>query len=248
MYYSTMSSFTHYKHKNRVLQKNNKTKVLIASHCFLDAPHIYGDNSVFVDFYEWFDFLGKLSKKTDYDWYVKTHPDYKEETKKIINNFLEKYKNIKLLSPKVSHHQIVREGIDGVLTVHGTVAWEYAFFKIPVISCSKNNPHIDFNFTYHAKSLKKLEWAIKNIKKLKLNFSKNEIYKFYFMNNIYRQSDWFLDDLDKFIDKIGGYKNLPTMKFYDHWLSEMTTNRLNKSYKILDYHLNKDKFLIPRKI
>ncbi len=248
MYYSTMSSFTDYKYKKRVIKKSNKTKILIASHCFLDSPHCYGKNSIFPDFYEWFDFLGKLSQKKNYEWYVKTHPNYKAETKKVVDDFVKKYPKIKLISPEISHHQIIKEGINCAITVHGTIAWEYAYFGIPVISCSKNNPHINFNFTYHANSIKKIKWAVDNINRLNLNFSKKEIYKFYFMNNVFRQSDWFLDDLDKFIHKIGGNKNLSRMKFYDSWIDEFNEKKFNRTYKLLENHLAKHNFLIPKKI
>ena len=37
---------------------------------------ILWENSIFPDFYQWLLFLGKVSKKTDYDWYIKTHIPY----------------------------------------------------------------------------------------------------------------------------------------------------------------------------
>ena len=66
-----------------------------------------------------------------------------------------------------SHHNIISEGIGCVLTVHGTIAWEYAYFKIPAICASQNNPHINFDFAYHAKNRRDLTYAIKNFQKLK---------------------------------------------------------------------------------
>ena len=59
--------------KKRVLNQNNKFKFLIANHSFLDSPHVYGKH-LFPDFYEWLNFLGKISDKSDCEWYIKTHP------------------------------------------------------------------------------------------------------------------------------------------------------------------------------
>ena len=54
---------------------------LIAAHHFSDAPNVWGE-FLFVDFYEWVDFLGNLSNKLDYDWYIKLHPlDFKKMRK-----------------------------------------------------------------------------------------------------------------------------------------------------------------------
>ena len=60
-------------------QKNSaeeffKTKVLLkfnSPHGFFDSPHGIG-KILFPDFYEWLDFIYKLSIKTDYEWYIKT--------------------------------------------------------------------------------------------------------------------------------------------------------------------------------
>ena len=42
---------------------SNKTKILIAAPCFQDAQHAFGSNNLFVDSYEWINFLGKKSEK-----------------------------------------------------------------------------------------------------------------------------------------------------------------------------------------
>ena len=65
------------KSKNKIhdLNKDSKVKVLVAAHCFTDSPHVFGDN-LFVDFYEWVDYLGRVSDKTNYSWYIKLHPSH----------------------------------------------------------------------------------------------------------------------------------------------------------------------------
>ena len=46
--------------RKRVLESNNKFKILIAAHDFNDAPHVHKD-LIFDDMYEWLNFLGKKS-------------------------------------------------------------------------------------------------------------------------------------------------------------------------------------------
>ena len=248
MHYSTKSSFTTFDKSRTVLKKTSKKKILIASHCFLDNPHPYGIKNIFNDFYDWFDYLSNFSKKTEYDWYVKTHPDFKVETQNIVKKFLLKYDHIRLIPPNTSHHQLINEGINCVITVHGTISWEYAFFGIPVIACSQNNPHNSFNFSYHAKNIKDLNWAINNFDKLKLDYSKNDIFKFYFMHNVYRQNNWIIDNIDGFLEKIGGYKNIKNLKFYDEWLKSMNSKKILKIENSLNKFVNSKKFLMPTKI
>ena len=117
----------------------------------------------FNDFYEWLDFLGKMSEKTEYQWYLKNRPNhpgkftkYQPFTEKIIKDVCKKYKNIILLPNDYSHHQIIDEGINFVLTCYGSVGIEYAYFKIPVINASKNNPHINYNFNLNPKIKKNI--------------------------------------------------------------------------------------------
>ena len=132
----------------------------------------------FNDFYEWLDFLGKMSEKTEYQWYLKNRPNhpgkftkYQPFTEKIIKDVCKKYKNIILLPNDYSHHQIIDEGINFVLTCYGSVGIEYAYFKIPVINASKNNPHINYNFNLNPKNKKEYIYMIKNLKKY-INFGK----------------------------------------------------------------------------
>ena len=42
--------------------------------------------------------------------------------------------------------QLIKEGIQCVLTVRGTIAWEYAWFGIPVVNACNNHPHNGYSF------------------------------------------------------------------------------------------------------
>ena len=149
MAYSSKSAYTR-KSDIKVLRESPKTKVLIATHCFFDSAHPYG-LSLYPDFYEWLTALGEISNITDYDWYIKTHPDFRPGNVAIIEGFITKYQKFTLIPPETSHHQIIEEGIDFVLTVHGTIGFEYAALGVPVINASTVNPHIAYNSIYTPK-------------------------------------------------------------------------------------------------
>ena len=71
----------------------NKNNILIATHCFTDAVHAYG-NALFADYYEWMNYLGELSNKMDYEWLIKIHPSQYDRNKLQINKFIKKTSNI----------------------------------------------------------------------------------------------------------------------------------------------------------
>jgi len=243
MGYSTKSSFSKIK-KNSVLKKNKKIKVLIATHCFLDAPNAMG-RMLFADFFEWINFLGEFSKNTNYDWYIKTHPDFKAESHRIIKIFLKKYSHINLVEASTSHHQLKKEGINFALTCYGTIGFEYAMLNIPVINASINNPHISYNFNFHPKNLKEYKKLLNNLNNLKLNIKKKEIYEYYFMTHMYYSKNWLFNDLALIEKKAGGFRKIYNDKIYKIWLQEFSEKRHQKKDDIIsgfikskDFRLN----------
>ena len=63
----------------------------------------------------------------------------------------------------MSHHQLIDEGIDFVLTVYGTVASELPIHGIKVINASVNNPHFYYNYCINPRSLKEYERILLNL-------------------------------------------------------------------------------------
>ncbi|MDA7733635.1 hypothetical protein N8841_04020, partial [Candidatus Pelagibacter sp.] len=167
------------KKKNRILEKNENFKILIAAHDFNDAPHVHKD-LIFEDMFEWLNFLGRKSlNNSRYDWYIKLHPSDYDANKNKFKYFLSKYKKFKLLPKNVSHNQLINDGINCVLTCYGSIGHEYPFFRIPVINAG-HNPHIGYNFNFHPKTKKDYENLIDKIESLRVNKKYiNEIYQFY---------------------------------------------------------------------
>ncbi len=202
-----------------VLRKNKSKKknILIAAHCFMDAPHVYG-KMIFYDFYEWLDFLGKKSQekkfKKNFNWLIKVHPSLYAENIKIFQNLIKKFPSFKLVKKNETHNNLLKNiGIDIVLTVYGSIAHEYSLFNIPVINAG-TNPHMGYKFSITAKSKTEYDKILNNLLKKKQNFktNKNEIYEFYAMHHLL-DYDFFKDFKIKVDLKSNSIKSF--VKFYD---------------------------------
>lgn len=233
MQYSTKSAYTNYR-SDRVLSNNNKTKILIATHCFFDLPHSLGV-MLFPDTYEWLIFLGKISEKTDYDWYIKTHPDFIPGNIPIIEKLITKYPKIKLIPAETSHHQIIEEGIDFALTVQGTIGWEYAALGKIVVNASLVNPHIAYNFNIHPKNIDEYERILMHLPGQKLDIDINEVHEYYYMKmRLENMANWLFHDYDSLLKDIGGYKNQFTSISYQKFLEEFSAKKHERIIHLLN--------------
>ena len=229
----------------RVLKKSNKIKILIAPHSFCDSPHCFGNN-LFTDHYEWLDCLGKISNETDYDWYIKCHPDfttYFDNTNDLIKKFVIKYPKIKYLKSNTSHNQIIKEGINFVLTVNGNIAGEYPFFGIPAINASLNHPHINYNFSITPKNKDKYLRLIKKLKSLKLKIKKNEVLEHHYMKNEFFNNRWFFQDLNKVKKSLNGHKNFFRISMYEYWIQNFNLNKHRKLYEKIKKFIESKNFI-----
>ena len=178
--------------KNRI-----KKNILVAAHCFMDAPHVYG-KMIFYDFYEWLEFLGKKSdeiKFKNFNWFIKIHPSLYDRNIKIFNNFISRYPNFKLIDKYQTHNNLISKiGIDYVLTVFGSIAHGYSLYNIPVINAG-TNPHMGYKFSITAKSKKDYKKILNNLVKetKKIEIKKNKIFEFYAMHHLLDYD--FFDDL-----------------------------------------------------
>jgi len=176
---------TNFNKENKQNQKRN-IKILIATHCFNDAPHVYG-NFIFPDFFDWLDFLGNFSnKQKNFNWYIKLHPSYYDRNYANIRYFINKYKNFSLLPKHITHSELINEGIDLALTVHGSIAYEYSYFNVPVITAGPN-PSMSYNYCFNPVSKKEYLKLLKKIKDIVANkkkVNKNQILENYFMKYV----------------------------------------------------------------
>lgn len=216
-----------------IIKKTKKIKILICTHDFFDAVHVFGP-LIFSDFYEWLLFLGEFSKKhIEYDWYIKTHPTFshwkknnmaRKSTNIIIKDFVSNYKNIIQLPNNYSHLDIVDQGINFVLTCFGSVGFEYAFLDIPVINACKNNYHADYKFNINPTSYFQYKNILENLNKIKFKIKKKEIYEYYFMRRYFFDTEWFVGKMDDFSRVMGPVDNYHSYKIYKYWI--MNTDAL----------------------
>lgn len=150
------------KGSEQVLSGTSKTKVLIALHSLSDSPHS-GSDALFPDFWEWAKYLAEWSKKSPYEWYLKSHPTALVLDKPFVESLAEEYPHLIVLPDDVSHHQIIEDGVSVVLTVHGTIGFEYALRGVPVVNASRMNPHVRYPFNQHPQSIVELEALLENL-------------------------------------------------------------------------------------
>ncbi len=211
------------KEKMPVLEKNDKIKVMICPHTFQDDVYGYGWQ-IFSSVFEWLCYLGEVSNKTNYDWYLKPHPSSDARDDEIIAMLLERYRNIKILPKLISPQQLKKEGMQFALTVWGTIGHEYPALGIQVINAG-NNPHIAFDFDWNPRNKREFDDLIFNLSKLKNDVDIIEIYKFYCIHYLYYKSsirerqNVFFSKPEDFYTPITSedYKSERLKKYLDSW-------------------------------
>ena len=229
-------------------KNSKKTKVLVALHSFDDSPHCFGD-FIFDDFYDWLEFLGKKTNQYDYEWLLKVHPSMYDANIETIKFFVKKYPKFKLLPINTTHTQLLSTGIKCVLTVYGSIGFEYAYYGIPVINCCECYPGVAYNFNLNAKNKKNYNKLLSSIPKLKLKIKKKEIVEYYFMR--YLDNFIFWKDFENVWEKLKKYNlgkfsghNDPLI--YKFWLEQLDSERnsyllksLDKFYKSKDFKMTR---------
>lgn len=240
MHYSTKSAYNGIR-KDGVIRESNKIKILIAPHCFFDSPHPYGVN-LFPDFYEWLNFLGMISEKTDYDWYIKTHPDFLPGNVPIITEIIDKYPKFTLIPADTSHLQMIEEGINFGLTVWGTIGFEYAALGVPVINASLCNPHIRYNFNIHPRTISEYENIMMNLHTHRLAIDIGEVHEYYYMAFIDHTNNWLFSDYEGLLREAGGYAKQFGSISYDVFIRYFSQKRHQQIIRSLKKFINSGEY------
>ena len=144
----------------RILEETGRPRVLVMLHDFCDAPHAFRD-LLFPDHYEWACWLMERASKTDFDWYVKPHPNTAhDQGKDKVNHLLlaelkTRFPKMRFLAGDVSNLQLISEGLSAMFTGYGTAGHEFAYLGVPAVNAG-DNPHINYTFTYHPQSIEEL--------------------------------------------------------------------------------------------
>jgi len=229
-----------YKKIIKFKQKSNKISIMIAMHNFYDSPHVFG-NMLFLDFFEWLNYLVKLSVKTDYEWYLKPHPDNNEEDIKIVSKILNENKNIKILSAEDDYIKVLKKGINFVLTCYGSVGYEYSYLGCTVINACKENPHSKYKFNLNPKSINQYKKIIMNISKYKIKPNKKKILELFFLRKIYFISNWLSVDI-KLLEKFGWKKGIFKPSMYKIWMEQWNIKKHKEIVDKINNFINSKKF------
>ena len=195
----------------------NKITILIAMHLFYDAPHRYGA-AIFPDFYEWLCHLGHLANKTDFNWLIKSHPDLPPSKDSIINELLLKYPKFQLVPTASSHATFVELGVDFVLTVHGSVGFEFPLLGIPVIGANPNAPYADFDFSISPKTIDEFNEIILGLHGNSKTVDKEELASFFYARSVTQFDGWLINNYPEFLQDVGGMNNSMSQKVLQYFV------------------------------
>ena len=246
------ANHNNYSIKNKVLSQNEKIKVLIATHNIGDAHNAFG-KTYFEDFYEWLIFLGSISEKTNYDWYLKDHPYYSDlkyatslqRTYELSKKIEKKFKSIKRLDPNLSHHQLRDEGINFVLTIYGTISWEYAYFNIPVLTATNSCPTMNFDFNCHSSSRQNYEKNLMNLDKIKIQVNRDEVVNYYIAKYLIFNHDNLMKYFSKFLeDPTKNFDSYDSFDFYEYVYKNTTKQDIEQMKSDLEKFINSNEYIL----
>lgn len=201
MSYQTKSAFAS-EGLERQTSHSGKLKILVATHCFYDNPHAYS-RMTFRDFSQWMVFLGEISQRTDYEWYIKPHRDYLPGTMEILGAFAKKYPKFKVINPETSFHQLRQENVTVALTCYGSVGHELPLLGYRVINATYN-PHSAYAFNTHCTAVEDYADVLMHLNEPAPEPDLNSLYEFYAVHHYLVRSDFLLfesfSDYEAYVD------------------------------------------------
>lgn len=225
--------------QQKVLEDNERIKIMICPHYTEDDPFSHGD-MLFMGPGDWLEHLGRLSEKTDYDWYLKPHPVETEFGDNYIKAYLKRYPRIKLLPKYVSPFQLKEEGMKYALTIHGSIGYEYPMIGINVINAG-NNPHIAYGFNINPKSIEEYDNILCNLENLDHKVDMNEIYEFYAIHfGYYQHRELMINKIfykDERLQEIRGLtcsKTKRNTELFKYWLEEIDEERHKELEELIE--------------
>ena len=150
------------------------------------------------------DFFDKLD---NYQLIIKPHPNSDISNLNNLQKICSKFKNTKIISQNSNNMDLIRNKPEFIITNHGSIGPEFAYYNIPVINTGES-PYTQYKFTAFPKSINNLKNLIRNTKllKKKIIFDKKKIYEFIYMNEVYNFTNYKKFNLN--LDK--NFKNFQT--------------------------------------
>ncbi len=225
--------------ESRVLENNDKLKVMICPHVFEEDCYVCGEQIYDNNYISWLTHLGELSEITpDYDWYIKMHPSASKRDFIIIDKYLRKYPKIKKIDAMVSPIQLRDEGLKYALTVCGTISYEYPLLGIQVINAGMNHS-VSFDFAWNPKSKDEYDELLLNLHELSPKNNYEDIYKCFSIEFLYHKKHLYYGASIFFNDSLLGMERIELKKIgrergtwmYDEYMNEWTEDKHERIIK-----------------
>lgn len=170
---------------------DSKKAIVVMLHSFVDSPHIY-EHMVFADFLDWVHHTLDACRSPDLlqrcQILVKPHPNRFPAEDALIERFMADYPFAKLIPPETSNSAIAQLRPACVVTVYGSVAPEFSYQGIPVITCG-DNPCSAFGFTFQARTKEEYRSLLISADSLRLTPQQiTEVGEFMYMHYMHKQS------------------------------------------------------------
>ena len=235
--------------KNKIIINKRNFNVLIATHDFFEGPNSEGE-FIFADYYEWLKYLfNYASKNNTYNWYIKPHPDFDSKQLKILKDLLPNKKNITLLPVQTPNNFLIKNGINFILTNHGTISPEFAFNNIPTLLCSNSNFFNNLNFAIKCNNLKEYKDKLDRLNKINIKINKLDVlmyfyYQKHFFNNpikfkIFPKQTANANPIITLNETVFTDDNLIINETYNKFFNK--EGKLNKIFKIFDFFIDNKK-------
>lgn len=214
----------HYKTGELNLPQKQNARVLICPHIFNEDQWCNGEQLCANNYLSWLLFLGEIIDATEYEWYIKLHPDETDRGNRLIEEFLKKHPKLTLLPARISPMDLKKAGFDYALTIAGSIGHEYPLLGIDVINAG-NNPHISFDFNITPDSKEEYREILLNISDYSALDRKEDIYKYYCVYYLYYQRNDFSEEIRAAFDYIDFYKRDRENTIYKAYLDNMNPHR-----------------------
>lgn len=175
--------------KKKIVKFQNikKDKMIILASNFFDSSFFYR-NSLFIDSYTYTEKLLEIAKKTDFEWYIKPHPDGQPENEILIKKLKSKYPFLNILPRSISNTSFKINNFKSMFSFEGTAIHEFIFMGIPSY-CVGDNKQSAYSFGKPSKNFQHFKKTILNANKSK-KFNIQDVYEFNYMYTFQKSRDW----------------------------------------------------------
>ena len=225
------SSFN--KNKEFELSNDKRKKIIILPSCFFDALSFF-EKSLFVDNYTWLKHLLTKSKLTNFDWYIKPHPDGMSSNNRVYKKILKDFPHVKLLNKDISNRTFLKNKFVAMFTFQSNAVLEFTYMGIPTVMVS-DNYHSKFSYGKPVLNLNQFNKKIINADRLKVkNEHFKEIHEFNSINLKDRYKKIYFTDLFKVSPK----KKISLFSNYEDSKILFKKNFLSKNQKKIEKFFN----------